>query len=329
MAEQKSFSLLVALDNPPFLDSGSPLEGRLQALSRQFIHHTDVPSDEAQIIARMKEADAVLNSRATVRFTREVLASCPQLKILSRAGTGVDHIDLNAARELGITVTNSPGCGTPYVAEHALALALAVSRRIFQNDQQVRQGNWTRSFINELYQKTLGVVGTGAIGQRMIQLGKGIGMKVIAWTVHPSPERASQYGVEFVPIEELLRQSDVVSLHVELSPLTERLIGRQELDLMKPSAVLVNTARGPLVDETALIDALEQGKIAGAGLDVFDIEPLPAGHPFTRLDNVVLASHQGLFSRNAVIRAIEMAVESLESFTRGNPVYTVVTGTRR
>ena len=328
MTTTRPYSRIVLPDDPP-ANAVGPLEPRLRLLTDELAWHRDVPATEEELVRRVKDADAIISSRATVRFTRSVQSACPGLKIIARAGAGVDHIELAAARDLGVTVTNSPGCGTPYVAEHALTLALAVSRQIVLSDRHIREGGWTRSFINELYGKTLGVVGTGAIGQRLIQLGRGIGMEVIAWTLHPSPQRAAQYGVEFVPLEDLLRRADVVSLHVELSPLTRQLLGREQLALLKPTAILVNTARGGVVDEAALLEALEQGKIAGAGLDVFETEPLPAGHPLTRLDNVVLTCHQGLLSRPAVHRAFEMALEALEAFAAGQPIHVVAWGRRR
>ena len=193
----------------------------------------------------------------------------------------------------------------------------------------MRQGGWTRGFIEELYNKTLGVVGTGAIGQRMIQLGRGIGMQVIAWTLHPTAERAAEYGVEFFPLDEVLRRADVISLHVALTPLTEKLIGRKELDLMKKTAILINTSRGPVVDETVLIEALEEVNIAGAGLDVFETEPLPAGHPLTKLENVVISPHAGGMAYNGTMRGLEMSVENLEAFAAGEPIFVVAAGTRR
>ena len=154
-------------------------------------------------------------------------------------------------------------------------------------------------------------------------------MNVIAWTVHPTAERAAEYGVRFLPLEELLAQADVVSLHVALSPRTERLIGRQQLELMKPTAILINTARGGVVDQDALLEVLQKRKIAGAGLDVFDAEPLPAGHPLTELDNVVLSPHAGGMAYSGTMRGLEMSVENLEAFAAGNPIYVVARGSRR
>jgi D-3-phosphoglycerate dehydrogenase len=329
MSAAKPFSLLVVPDDEPPVLSGTALDARVRALAERVEWHFDRPVGEAGTIERLKDADSIINIRSSVAFTRRVLAGCPNLKILSVWGTGVDHVDLAAATELGITVSNTPGYGAPYVSEHALALALAVSRQIVLNDQRIRQGGWTRGFINELYGKTLGVVGTGAIGRRMIQLGQGIGMKVIAWTMHPSPERAAEYGVEFVPLEQLLRESDVVSLHLALSPQTVGFIGREQLALLKPTAILVNVARGAVVDEAALLEVLQQEKIAGAGLDVFETEPLPAGHPFTRLENVVLSPHAGGMAYNGTMRGLEMSVENLEFFAAGQPIHVVAEGHRR
>ncbi len=325
----KPFSRLVVPDDEPPVLTGTPLEARARALADQVEWHVTRPANPQDTIQRIRQADAVINIRSSVQFSREVLTECPNLKLLSVWGTGVDHVDLEAAVELGITVANTPGYGAPYVSEHALTLALAVSRQIVSNDRRIREGGWTAGFIDELYGKTLGVVGTGAIGRRMIQLGQGIGMKVIAWTYNPSPKRAAEYGVDYVLLDELLRQSDVVSLHVALTPESEGLIGREQLALMKPTAILVNAARGAVVDEAALLEALGDRKIAGAGLDVFEREPLPAGHPLTKLDNVVLSPHAGGMAYNGTMRGLEMSVENLEQFATGSPVNVVARGNRR
>lgn len=328
MTTKRPYSLLVVPDDEPPVLSGTHLDTRTRELADRVEWHFDRPASDEDTINRIKDAEAVLNIRSSVAFNRNVLAACPDLKIISVWGTGVDHVDLAAAEELGITVSNTPGYGAPYVAEQALALALAVSRQLVQNDSHIRQGGWTRGFIDELFNKTLGVVGTGAIGQRMIELGRAIGMKVVAWTLHPSPERAVQYGVEFLSLEDLLRQSDVISLHTALSPETQKLIGREQLALMKPTSILVNTSRGGVVDEPSLVSALEQKSIAGAGLDVFEIEPLPVGHPLTKLDNVVLSPHAGGMAYNGTMRGLEMSIENLEAFAAGHPIFVVAQGTR-
>ena len=328
MPNAKPFSLLVIPDDEPPVLAGTPLEARARALAERVEWHVTRPGSEADTIDRIKDADVVINIRSSVQFPRNVLVASPHLKLLSVWGTGVDHVDLAAAAELDITVANTPGYGAPYVSEHALTLALAVSRQIVSNDRRIRAGGWTAGFIDELYNKTLGVVGTGAIGRRMIQLGQGIGMKVIAWTFNPTPQRAAEYGVEFLELEELLRRSDVVSLHVALTPQTQGFIGRERLALMKPTAILVNVARGAVVDEAALLEALQDGMIAGAGLDVFEAEPLPAGHPFTELDNVVLSPHAGSMAYNGTMRGLEMSIENLEGFAAGHPVNVVAAGNR-
>ena len=328
MDNSKPFQRLVVPDDEPAVLANTPFEARARSLAHDVIWYFDRPNDETSTIERLSEADCIINIRSSVKFTRNVLANCNRLRILSVWGTGVDHVDLLAAEEYGITVSNTPAYGAPYVSEHALTLALAVSRQIVESDRHIRQGGWTRGFINELYGKTLGVIGTGAIGQRMIQLGKGIGMNVIAWTINPDNNRAKEYGTEFVELNDLMARSDVISIHLALSNKTEKLIGENEIGLMKETAILVNTARGPIVDEKALLSALRSRQIAGAGLDSFDIEPLPSGHPFTELDNVILSPHAGGMAYNGTMRGVEMSVENLESFAKGNPIYVVAQGSR-
>ena len=323
MSEKKPFDLLVVPDDEPPVLSGTLYEPRVRRLSSEVNWHFDRPLNNSDTIERIRDADAIVNIRASVQFDREVLSHCSKLKILSVWGTGVDHVDLAAASEFGITVSNTPGYGAPYVSEHALTLALAISRQIVQNDRHIRAGGWTRGFIDELYGKTLGVVGTGAIGQRMIALGKAIGMNVVAWTLHPTQERGLTYGVEFVTLEELLSQSDVVSIHVALSNETEQLIGATELRLMKETSILINTARGGVLDQEALLECLLEKRIAGAGLDVFESEPLPPGHPLIHLENVVLSPHVGGMAYNGTMRGLEMSVENLESYAANNPIFVV------
>ena len=323
MTTKKPFDLLVVPDDEPPVLSGTLYEPRARRLASEVNWYFDRPFNNSDTIGRIRDADAIVNIRASVQFNREVLSHCSKLKILSVWGTGVDHVDLVAASEFGITVCNTPGYGAPYVSEHALTLALAISRQIVQNDRHIRAGGWTRGFIDELYGKTLGVIGTGAIGQRMIALGQAIGMNVVAWTLHPSRERELTYGVEFVALEELLSQSDVVSIHVALSSETEQLIGATELRLMKENAILINTARGGVLDQEALLECLIEKRIAGAGLDVFESEPLPPGHPLIQLDNVVLSPHVGGMAYNGTMRGLEMSVENLESYAANNPIFVV------
>ena len=323
MTSKKPFDLLVVPDDEPPVLSGTLYEPRARILASEVAWYFDRPLNTAATIDRIRDAAAIINIRSSVLFDREVLSRCTKLKILSIWGTGVDHVDLVAASEFGITVSNTPGYGAPYVSEHALTLALTISRQIIQNDRHIREGGWTRGFIDELYGKTLGVIGTGAIGQRMIQLGKAIGMNVVAWTLHPTSERGLAYGVDFMTLDQLLSQSDVVSIHVALSNETEKLIGAHKLQLMKRNAILVNTARGGVLDQDALFECLIENRIAGAGLDVFESEPLPPAHPLINLENVVLSPHVGGMAYNGTMRGLEMSVENLESYASSKPIFVV------
>jgi D-3-phosphoglycerate dehydrogenase len=216
-------------------------------------------------------------------------------------------------------VTNTPGVSAVSIAEHALALLLGVARRIPQMDAAIRRGEWPRGESVELHGKTCGVIGLGAIGRRFARLAAGIGMRVVAWTMHPRPEP----DVAFVELDDLYRARDVVSVHLRLSPATESFIGARQLALMKPTAILINTARGAIVDEAALIDALAAGRIAGAGLDVFSAEPLAVGHPFAKLSNVVMTPHCAGITPEALEAGLRMAVENIWEFLAGRPAHVV------
>ncbi|MBM4448510.1 MAG: glycerate dehydrogenase [Chloroflexi bacterium] len=307
---------IIVPDDEPTVLAGTVAEERLRRLGEVRIYDSRALSDE-ELLRRIADADIALNIRATSVFSRNVLEHCSRLKLISIYGVGFDNVDIKAATELGITVTNTPGYSAVAVGEMALTLMLAVARRIVQNDRTIRSGEWARGYSLQLCGKTLGVIGTGNIGQRMIQLGKSIGMKVIAWTFNPSPERAARYGVEFVALDELLRQSDVVSVHVLGSPQASNLIGKRELRLMKPTAILINTARGSAVNEPALVEALASGVIAGAGLDVFAVEPLPPDHPLRRLENVVLSPHTAAMVPEATLAGLAMSVDNIKNFLQG------------
>src|SRR5262245_25640642 len=244
------------------------------------------PATSAELLERIREARYVINVRATSHFTRAVLQGCSSLKLISIWGTGTDNVDLSAARDLGIRVTNTPGVSAIAVAEHALTLMLSVARRVVEVDRQVREGKWPRAMVTQLHGKTVGLIGTGAIGREMARLAKGIGCRVIAWSFHPQGDFA-----DWVEFDDVFRQSDVVSVHVRQSTESIGMIRREHFELMKPGAILINTARGPIVDETDLVWALQTQRIAGAGLDVFDREPLPSDNPLLKLRNVVLTPH--------------------------------------
>jgi D-3-phosphoglycerate dehydrogenase len=296
-------------DAPPVLRS-SAVWPELAARA-EIAYHDTLPGSEERFVERIRDAEIVLNIRSSQKFTERVFTCCPRLRLVSVWGTGTDHVDLAAAARHGITVMNTPGVSAVSIAEHTLALLLAVARRIPQIDRATRAGEWPRGRSIELHGKTCGIVGLGAIGRQFARLAAGIGMPVIAWTPHPRP------GDPIVPLDELYRTSDVLSLHLRLSPETEGMIGAAQFALMKPWAILINTARGAIVNEAALVDALSSRRIAGAGLDVFATEPLPPGHPLTALDNVVLTPHCAGITPEALEAGLRMSVENIWAFLEG------------
>src|SRR5690606_13156326 len=193
-------------------------------------------------------------------------------------------------------------------AEHNLALMLAIARRVTELDAAVRRGEWPRGQLAQMCGKTLGIVGTGVIGCRMAELGRGIGMRVVAWSFNPDEEKGRKYGFEYVSLDELLATSDVVSLHLRSSADTRHFLNRERMEQMKPTAFLVNTGRGDLVDEAALVEVLKERRIAGAALDVFEVEPLPAGHPLVSLPNVILSPHTAGTTAEALANGLNRAV---------------------
>ena len=277
--------------------------------------YSTLPSGPQELVARIVDADAVINIRASTRFTAEVFAECRHLRLVSIWGTGTDHVDLRAARARGIAVTNTPAVSAIAVAEHTLSLMFAVARQTVDVDQRVRRGEWPRAMVQQLRGKTLGVIGTGAIGREVVRLGRGIGMNVIAWTFNPRGDVC-----EWVTLDELFRRADVVSVHVRQSADTTALIGREQFATMKSTAIFINTARGRIVVEKELIEALQNGRIAGAGLDVFETEPLPADSPLGLLPNVVLTPHAAGITPEATEAGLALAIANVLAFRAGAPV---------
>ena len=236
---------------------------------------------------------AALVVRSETRVTAELLTRAPQLRVIARAGTGVDNIDVHAATRRGVAVMNTPGANTVSAAEHAMGLLLALVRHIPWAAEAMRRGEWDRKRFEgrELRGKTIGIVGLGRIGGHVTKLARAFGMTVLGHDPYLSLERAAELQVKLVPLDQLLRQADVVTLHVAHTEQTHHLINAERLKLMQPTAVLVNTARGELVDEAALAAALSEKRIAGAAIDVFAVEPLPADAPLRRLERVILTPH--------------------------------------
>lgn len=278
-------------------------------------YYDSLPGSEEELVRRIRDSDVVINIRSSTKFGSGVFDACPQMKLLSIWGTGTDNVDLAAAARHGVTVVNTPGVAAISIAEHTLMLLLAVARRVVPIHNRVVAGEWPRGQSIQLHGKTVGVIGLGAIGRQFAKLAQGVGMRVIAWTMHPNPA----LGFELVELDDLLQSSDVVSLHLRLSPESTGFIGFAQLQKMKPNAILINTARGPIVDEKALVEALQRNQIAGAGLDVFDIEPLPPGHPLVKLDNVVLTPHCAGITPEVLEAGLAMAIDNVTNFLSGNP----------
>ncbi|NPV70167.1 MAG: D-glycerate dehydrogenase [Firmicutes bacterium] len=275
--------------------------------------YEEKPLAEAEIRNGLKGADALL-CLLTERITREILSDC-HVKIVANAAVGYDNIDVKAATELGIPVTNTPGVLTETTADFAFSLLMSSARRIAEADRFVRAGKFTGWGMmmllgNDVYGKTLGIVGMGRIGRAVAKRGKGFGMKIVYTDQARNPEAEAELGAEFVSKETLFRSADFVSLHVPLTPETRHFVGAAEFALMKPTSHLINTARGPVVDEQALLQALKDRKIAGAGLDVYEREPqVTAG--LMELDNVTLAPHLASASVETRSRMATMAVENI------------------
>ena len=249
-------------------------------------------ADPAALIDRLLPFDVICVMRERTPLPREIIERLPRLKLIASTGPGNASIDMAAASERGISVTVTGYRSTPTI-ELTWALILASIRHIVSESNGVRAGGWQTTIGQELEGKVLGVVGLGRVGGQVARIGLAFGMKIIAWSQNMTPEIAAAAGATMVPKSELFRQADIVTVHLVLSKRTRGLIGAAELEVMKPTARLINTSRGPIVDEAALIAALQSHSIAGAALDVFDQEPLPAGHPFRSLDNVLATPHIG------------------------------------
>lgn len=265
--------------------------------------------DEDDLIARCGDADALLCSTLET-INRRVLSSLPRLKVVSRYGVGLDNVDLDAATDLGIVVTHFPQYCTAEVADHALSLILALNRRLVEFDRDLRQGAWvanrfeTRQILSHpippLREQTLGIIGFGRIGREVAKRAAPFGLSLLVSDPYVSPDEVTSRGAEPLSLDDLLRRADIVTVHSPLTPQTRGLLGQSQLAAMKPGAILVNTARGPIVDLGALAEGLTSGHIGGAGLDVFYPEPLPIESPLYTMPNVILTPHAAYYSERSV-----------------------------
>ncbi len=293
-ADLKAPATIAIPDDFPSVFGGTPAHERCKKIGETHVFTARGADDEAELIRRIDGARVVINIRAHARFTEGVMAACRKLEMISIWGSGTDNVDLDAAGRHGITVCNTPGVNAFAVAEHTLALMLATARSIPRIDREVRGGAWPRDLLTQLLGKTLGVFGTGKIGARA----------------------ASK--------DEICRQADLITLHLRLAPETRGFLGRREFSLMKPTAILVNTGRGALVERDALLNALGQGKIAGAGLDVFHDEPLKPGDPLVAFPSVVLSPHNAGQTPEVIRDGLLRAIENVENYLVGTPTDVVV-----
>lgn len=281
-----------------------------------------------QVVERAKDADLILLNKTL--FTREHMLACPKLRYIGIIATGYNVVDIASARELGIVVTNIPAYSTTIVAQYTMALLLEICHHIGHHSEAVSHGRWTqcKDFcfwdypVMELAGKTMGIIGFGQIGKAVSSLAQAFGMKVLVCTNHPEASLESER-LRFAGLEELLRMSDVVSLHC---PLTENNVGflnRDTLALMKPSAILLNTARGPLVNEQDLADALNSGKLYAAGTDVASTEPIREDNPLLQAKNCIITPHIAWASMEARTRLLDMAAQNIQAFLDGSPIHVV------
>jgi phosphoglycerate dehydrogenase-like enzyme len=296
------------------------LEGRAGAV---FFH--DHVSDLDQLAARLADFDVVMLMRERTAMGADLIARLPRLKLIVTVGMWNAAIDFAAAKAHGVIVCGTAGGDPNATPALTWGLVLAVTRGIASQAASVRAGGWQVGLGTDIHGKTLGVLGVGKIGQVVAGFGNTFGMKVIAWSQNLTGERAQECGAERVDKDDLFRRADVICIHLKLGERTRGLLGARELGLMKKTAYLVNTSRGPIVDELALIAALEQRKIAGAALDVFDEEPLPQNHPFRYLPNVLATPHIGYVSEKTYRAAFPEAVEDVRAWLDGKPIR-VLTG---
>ena len=281
----------------------------------------DAISDTDALLVRLQPFDVLVTMRERTRLPRAVLECLPNLKLIAGTGRRQANVDLKAATELGIPVCVTVGSGAKgnTTAELTWGLVLALTRHIAWEDRQLRQGHWQTRSAAGLAGQTLGIMGLGRIGKIVAGYGQVFGMEIIAWGPTLDAKRAAESGVEYVAFDELFIRSDVLSIHVVLSELSEGLVTARELGLMQESAFLVNTARGPIVDEAALVAALKAGAIAGAALDVYAQEPLPITSPFLALDNVLLTPHLGYNTGATLQQFYRASVDNVQAWMAGAP----------
>jgi D-3-phosphoglycerate dehydrogenase len=268
---------------------------------------------------RIRDADIVIVGWS--KLTRGIIDSAKKLRMISIWATSCHYADVQAAKEKGIVVTHVPSYATDSVAEYTFALMLAAARKLLSADKHVRKGgfDWRPFGGTELREKTLGVIGTGSIGFRVAEIAKALGMQVLGYDKYPNVKRAEELGIKYVNLDTLVKKSDFITLHVTLTPKTEKLIGKRELQIMRNGAIIVNTSQGKVIDEKALIEALKSGRVSYTGLDVFEEEPPAKDNPLFKLNNTILTPHIGFNTIEAAKRCSDICIDNVAKFLEGQP----------
>ncbi len=296
-------------------DNPTPALRQLQEFADEVVYNpVGRPLTEDELIPLLQGCDGFIAGLDSV--TEKVIRSCDKLKVISRYGAGVDRVDLKAAAECGITVCNTPGANAQAVADLALGLMLSAARKLPMLDGKTREGQWVRSTGIELYGKTLGILGLGAIGKSVAKRGQGFDMKVLAYDPFLNEAYAVEHDIQPASFDEVVEQSDVISLHLPLNEETRHIISREVMERMKPGTILINSARGGLIDEEAAYELLKSGHLGGLGLDAYEKEP-PTASPLFELDNVVCTPHTGSHTKEAVQAMARMSVENLIQVLQG------------
>jgi phosphoglycerate dehydrogenase-like enzyme len=322
VGENMSKVRIVVLDDLHRAYGDRPALDRLRERAEVKVYTELAPSREA-LISRLAGAEVIVANRDRTRFDAELLNALPDLKLLVQSNHRSEHIDLAAATKMGVLVTVATGgSATAAMSELTIGLMIATLRRMTEQDRALRAGQWPYTIGVELDGLTLGIVGLGRLGTRVAAVARLFGMRVLATGITLTAERAQQAGAELRDLEALLAESDVVSIHLKFSESTHGFITERHLAIMKPTAILINTARGALVDEAGLVRALKEGWIAGAGLDVFEQEPLPPDHPLLDCENTVLTAHCGWPTEKRIDRFVTTVVENIEGYLNdGRPVH--------
>lgn len=294
------------------------LSAPIKEAGHEFVYYDEKTTDVEELAERSADADIVII--ANNPYPKEAFQNAENLKLINVAFTGVDHVDQEAAKDQGIQIANAAGYSNTAVAELVIGLTIDVLRKISFGNQSVRQGEDVTTFQgNEIKGKTVGIIGTGSIGLEAARLFKAFGANLIGYN-RSEKEEAKELGLEFVSLDDLLKQSDIVSVHLPLNDETENTLSKEKLALMKPESILINAARGPIIDNDALAELLNNEKIAGAGIDVFDMEPpIPENYPLLSAKNAVLTPHIAFLTDESMVTRAHIAFDNVEKYLEGNP----------